>query len=130
MLNPVSHALAMAPLEDEEIGEEEDRAVARSKEWFKHHEGTPFEDVVVEMGFSMVDQIRKRRGTGLKRIVFSDDAKADIGVIARQVARSILSAIRLAETSSGRVKTLQGSAGDKRLRVGGSPSALRRRRRR
>jgi hypothetical protein len=66
----------------------------------------------------------------LKRIVFSDDAKADIGVIARQVARSILSAIRLAETSSGRVKTLQGSAGDKRLRVGGSPSALRRRRRR
>jgi len=57
MLDPVSHALAMAPLEDEEIGEEEHRAVARSKEWFKHHEGTPFEEVVAEMGFSM-DQIQ------------------------------------------------------------------------
>jgi hypothetical protein len=57
MLDPVSHALAMAPLEDEEIGEEEHRAVARSKEWFKNHDGTPFEDVVTEMGFSM-DQIR------------------------------------------------------------------------
>ena len=44
-------------MEDEEIGEEEHRAVARSKEWFKHHEGTPFEDVVTEMGFSM-EQIR------------------------------------------------------------------------
>jgi hypothetical protein len=56
-LLPVSHALAMAPLEDEEIGEEEHRAVARSKEWFKHHEGTHFRDVVTEMGLSM-EQIR------------------------------------------------------------------------
>ena len=56
MLDPVSRALAMAPLEDEEIGEEEDRAVVRSNEWFKRHEGTPFEEVVAEMGFSM-DQI-------------------------------------------------------------------------
>jgi len=47
----------MAPFEDEEIGEEEDRAVAGSKEWFKNHDGTPFEDVATEMGFSM-EQIR------------------------------------------------------------------------
>jgi hypothetical protein len=47
----------MAPLEDEEIGEEEQRAVERSKEWFKSHEGTAFEDVVTEMGLSM-DRIR------------------------------------------------------------------------
>jgi hypothetical protein len=60
MLDPVSHALATAPLEDEEIGEEEDRAVARSKEWFKQHEGTQFEDVVAEIGFSM-EQIRSHR---------------------------------------------------------------------
>jgi hypothetical protein len=49
MLDPVSRALAMAPLEDEEIGEEECRAVAHSEEWFKHHEGTPIEDVVTEI---------------------------------------------------------------------------------
>ncbi len=60
MLDPVSHALATAPLEDEEIGEEEHRAVARSKEWFKNHEGTAFEDVVTERGFSM-EQIRKHQ---------------------------------------------------------------------
>lgn len=48
---------SMAPLEDEQIGEEERRTVARSKEWFEHNQGTPFEDVVTEMGFSM-EQIR------------------------------------------------------------------------
>jgi hypothetical protein len=47
-------------VEDEEIGGEEEQAVARSKEWFQHHEGTPFEQVVAECGFTM-DQIRNRR---------------------------------------------------------------------
>jgi hypothetical protein len=48
-----------AALEDEEIGDDEARAVARSKEWFKRNQGTPFEDVVAELGFTM-DQIRNR----------------------------------------------------------------------
>lgn len=52
MLDPVSRALANAPEEDEEIGGDEEAAVARSKEWFKHHEGIPFEQVVAELGFS------------------------------------------------------------------------------
>ena len=43
--------------EDEEISAEEEAAVARSKEWFKHNEGIPFEQVVSDLGFSM-DQIR------------------------------------------------------------------------
>ena len=46
--------------EDEEISEEEEQAVARSKEWFKHNRGTPFEDVVAEMGFT-VEQIRNHK---------------------------------------------------------------------
>jgi mRNA-degrading endonuclease RelE of RelBE toxin-antitoxin system len=55
----------------------------------------------------------------LKRIVFSDGARADIRVIPQHVAMNILSAIhRLAETGAGPVKTLQDSAGEKRLRVG------------
>jgi len=53
----VSRALAIAPVEDEEIGEEEEQAVARSKEWFQHNEGIPFEQVVAECGFTM-DEIR------------------------------------------------------------------------
>ncbi len=57
MLDPVSSALSNAPMEDEPISEEEKQAVMRSREWFDHNEGIPFEDVVAECGFSM-DQIR------------------------------------------------------------------------
>ena len=46
--------------EDEEIGEEEAQAVARSKEWFKNNQGTPFEDVVAELGFTM-EQVRNQK---------------------------------------------------------------------
>ena len=55
----------------------------------------------------------------MKRIVFSEQAKADIRAIPQQTAMQILIAIhRLAETGAGRVKTLQGQGGEKRLRVG------------
>jgi hypothetical protein len=47
-------------LEDEDISEEEAQAVARSKEWFKHNPGTPFEEVVAELGLTM-DQVRNHR---------------------------------------------------------------------
>ena len=57
LIDPVSRALAAAPVEDEEIGEEEDLAVARSKEWFRHNGGIPFEQAVADLGFTM-DQIR------------------------------------------------------------------------
>lgn len=43
--------------EDEEVSPEEEAAVVRSKEWFKHNEGIPFEQVVSDLGFTM-DQIR------------------------------------------------------------------------
>ena len=43
--------------EDEETTAEEEAAVARSKVWFKHNEGIPFEKVVTDLGFTM-DQIR------------------------------------------------------------------------
>ena len=55
--DPVSRALANAPVEDEEISEEENQSVARSKEWFKNNQGTSLEDVAAGFGFSM-DQIR------------------------------------------------------------------------
>ena len=55
--DPLSRALANAPLEDEEISEDEKQAVARSREWFKNNQGTSFEDVAAELGLSM-DEIR------------------------------------------------------------------------
>ena len=55
----------------------------------------------------------------MKRIVFSEQARADIRAIPQQTAMQILTAIhRLAEARTGRVKTLQGQEGEKRLRVG------------
>jgi hypothetical protein len=51
--------LALAPEEDEEIGEEERQAVARSQEWFQHNEGIPFEQVVADLGFTM-EQVRNQ----------------------------------------------------------------------
>ncbi len=49
-------AIVVPEFEDEEIGEEEERSVARSKEWLKHNKGTPFEEVAAELGFTM-DQV-------------------------------------------------------------------------
>ncbi len=56
----------------------------------------------------------------MKRIRFSDDAKADIRAIPQHIAMNILTAIhRLAEHGSGNVKKLQGSdPSEFRLRVG------------
>lgn len=57
IIDPVERALALAPIEDEEISEEEEQAVARSKEWFKQNDGIPFEQVVADLGFTM-EEIR------------------------------------------------------------------------
>lgn len=46
MLDPVSHALANAPFEDEEIGEDEERAAARAK--VETAPSTSMEDVLAE----------------------------------------------------------------------------------
>jgi hypothetical protein len=48
------------PLDDEEISDEEEQAVARSKEWFRNNPGIPFEQVVAELGFTM-DQVRDHK---------------------------------------------------------------------
>jgi hypothetical protein len=45
--------LSQTGIEDEEISEDEERAVACSKEWFMHNEGVPFEQFMTELGFSM-----------------------------------------------------------------------------
>ena len=60
LLDSVDRALATAPVEDEEISQEEEEAVARSKEWLKHNEGIPFELVATDLGLTM-EQIRNHR---------------------------------------------------------------------
>jgi len=61
MLDPVSRALANAPAEDEQIGEEEERAVAESREWLKHNKPIPHEEVLAEFGLTMEDFERMGR---------------------------------------------------------------------
>lgn len=53
IVDPVAVALRDAPIDDEPLTEEEERAVKESREWFKHNPGIPFEQVVAELGFTM-----------------------------------------------------------------------------
>ena len=64
MLDPVAHAIANAPIEDEEISEEEERAVAEAREWLKHNKPIPHEKVLAEFGLTM-DDFRKMAETPL-----------------------------------------------------------------
>jgi hypothetical protein len=63
MLDPVSQALANAPIDDEPESEEERRAVAESKKWFEHHggRGIPHEEVVSDFSASKAAKNVPRR---------------------------------------------------------------------
>lgn len=60
MLDPVSRAIANAPIDDEAVTEEESRAVAEAKEWLRHHPGIPFEEVLADFGLT-VDDLKKHQ---------------------------------------------------------------------
>ncbi|MGA2051614.1 MAG: hypothetical protein ABSG96_28450 [Terracidiphilus sp.] len=53
MLDPFDRALATAEIDDEPVTEEERRDIEASREWFQHNQGTPFEQVVAELGLTM-----------------------------------------------------------------------------
>jgi hypothetical protein len=57
MTDPETATIRNAPIDDEPVSEEEERAVAASKEWFRNNQGVPFEEVVAEIGLTM-EQIR------------------------------------------------------------------------
>ena len=52
LLDPVSRAIANAPVDDEPESEDEHEAVAKSKAWFNQHggQGIPHEEVLAEFG--------------------------------------------------------------------------------
>src|SRR5438105_1626189 len=52
MLDPVSRALAAAPLDDEPLSDSERAAVSESKAWFRKHKsnGIPQEELMAEFG--------------------------------------------------------------------------------
>jgi len=55
MLDPLSRKLANAPHEDEEIGEDEERAVAEAKEWRQHNQAISHEEVLADFGLTLDD---------------------------------------------------------------------------
>jgi hypothetical protein len=62
MTDPAMVAIGDAPIDDEPVTEDEERAVAASKDWFRNNSGIPLEDLAAELGFSM-EQVRGDKGT-------------------------------------------------------------------
>ena len=52
IVDPVAHALRNAPPEDEEIGEEEERAVSQARDWLKRNggRGIPHDEAMRRLG--------------------------------------------------------------------------------
>ena len=61
MLDPVSEAVANAPVEDEEISAEEERAAAQAREWLKQNRPIPHQEVLADFGLTMDDFARLGR---------------------------------------------------------------------
>jgi len=52
MLDPFARALAQAPIDDEPVTAEEEKALAEAREWLKHNKGIPHEQVLAELGIT------------------------------------------------------------------------------
>jgi len=50
MLDPVARAIAHAPIDDEPVTPEEEKALAEAREWAKHNKSIPHEQVLAELG--------------------------------------------------------------------------------
>jgi hypothetical protein len=52
MLDPVSRAIANAPIDDEPITAQGEKALDEARAWRKHNEGIPHEQVLTELGIT------------------------------------------------------------------------------
>jgi hypothetical protein len=52
MLDPVSHAIANAPTDEEPLTAEERRALDDARDWLGHNRGIPHEQVLDELGIT------------------------------------------------------------------------------
>jgi hypothetical protein len=53
MLDPVSRAIANAPVEDEPLTADDARALDEAREWLKRSEPIPHEQVLAELGITL-----------------------------------------------------------------------------
>ena len=61
LLDPVSRAIAAAPMDDETLTEAERQAVAQADEWLKHNKPIPFEDVLADFGLTVEDLEKQKK---------------------------------------------------------------------
>jgi hypothetical protein len=52
MTDPVAHAIATAPIEDEPISEKATKALDEARDWRKHNKPIPHEQVLTERGIT------------------------------------------------------------------------------
>jgi hypothetical protein len=50
LLDPISRAIANAPIDDEPVTPEDEKALAEAREWLKHNAAIPHEQVLAEFG--------------------------------------------------------------------------------
>ena len=55
MLDPVARAIAQAPVDDEPVTMQEEKALAESQEWLKHHKPIPHEEVLADLGITQAE---------------------------------------------------------------------------
>jgi hypothetical protein len=55
MLDPVALAIANAPIDDEPLTADEEQALAEAREWRKHNQPIPHEQVLAELGITQED---------------------------------------------------------------------------
>jgi hypothetical protein len=54
-VDPVARAIAKAPVDDESLSAECERALDEAREWMKHNEGIPHEHVLAELGITRAE---------------------------------------------------------------------------
>ena len=118
MLDPVSRAIAQAPIDDEPVTAQEEKALTEAQEWLKRPQAYP-PRAGVGRPRHHASRNRQLSGPGVKRLVWTEFAKADIQALDKPTALRILSALhRFAESGAGDVKALQGEREELRLRIG------------
>ena len=60
LLDPVARAIANAPIDDEPLTSDDEKALAQASDWSKHNKSTPHEEFLAELGITQeeVDNYR------------------------------------------------------------------------
>jgi len=61
LLDPVARAIANAPIDDEPLTADDEKALAEASEWSKHNKSTPHKEFLAELGIAQeeVDNYRE-----------------------------------------------------------------------